>query len=268
MIHNSAPILRLIATMTMWTAEEFAREAQALVTAFDSLQQRPPKTLNRWKLEQQSQCYCAGFPNGQRLYLTHPAVNQRTSANASATLDSSAVLIKEESFLEDESVESDDPNIFLESEPNGKNDDEKELLVETEWQFSIVYSDTWQVPVLYFLVQRGGSICSRTQVVDLLAELHPPNQECVDDPWDFVSFEEHPISGIPSCFLHPCQTSARLDLLNDRSPTSTEKEVDKQSNSCSLLSWMSMILPAVGFGIPPHMYQQLLAELTKENGST
>lgn len=238
-----------------WTAADFVCHAEALVAAFDSLSRRSPHTLHQWKLDQ-SERYCAGFPSGLRLHLKHPPVI-RQKVSAATSIPRISVLFEAESALEDDSVEIYDPN--KPSEGERKENGALEAFSETEWHFSVVYSETWQVPVLYFTVQQqpGGSPCSRTQVVEILADIHPCNREYIDDSWDFVSFEEHPITGIPSCFLHPCQTAARLHLLDFQSSDGDVVEQNKQVNP--LLSWMCMILPSVGYGIPPQMYQELLS---------
>merc|ERR1719245_400036 len=95
-----------------------------------------------------------------------------------------------------------------------------------EWNLSVVYSETWNVPVLYFRVQYlDGRVCSRDTIL-LLIQLKD----------DFVSEEEHPIHGVPCFFLHPCQTHDCLQLLD---------------NDCNIvLRWMMMVLPAVKCKIP------------------
>jgi len=121
------------------------------------------------------------------------------------------------------------------------------------WFFSIVYSDTWDCPVLYFRVEHldGSLVSSRDDVVKQLKALHHQNQ--VEDTWDFVSFDEHPVLGLPSYFLHPCQTKERMQLLLlDFSNASSVTGINKHATFSRhyLLSWMSMIFPAVGLSLP------------------
>jgi len=195
-----------------------------------------------------------------------------------------------------------------------------------EWKFSIVYSHVWGVPVLYFEVHMlDGQPLPRDRLLRHLnrlssslsspspswhsthsspmsttqsttANLVEHNKEiCNDDHaieehWTFVSYEEHPITGIPSFFLHPCQTSKRLQLvLVDIVPTShahgstnrdeSESVVTPKSapepksnpmmrykerhniSGCVILTWLSMILPAAGFRISANVFQQIDSEL-------
>jgi ubiquitin-like-conjugating enzyme ATG10 len=118
----------------------------------------------------------------------------------------------------------------------------------SQWRFSVVYSDTWKVPVLYFSVQvdSAGNPCSREEVLSML-----PCPE-VSDTWDFLSHDEHPVTGAPSYFLHPCRTADRLELMLRRHP-------DK--DSVVLLSWFSLVLPAVGYRLPPALFQELHTSL-------
>mmetsp|Transcript_30178 Transcript_30178/g.46027 ORF Transcript_30178/g.46027 Transcript_30178/m.46027 type:complete len:220 (+) Transcript_30178:258-917(+) len=108
--------------------------------------------------------------------------------------------------------------------------EKKTLSQKLEWRFSIVYSETWRAPILYFMVQdSSGHPCSREQVLLML-----PSAD-VQDSWDFISYDEHPVTGRPSYFLHPCKTCDRLN------------ELLRKQNTNLLLSWLSMVLPAVGF---------------------
>ena len=147
------------------------------------------------------------------------------------------------------------------------NDKSVNQYITMEWSFSIVYHETWGVPVLYFQVQYlDGSRCSRHDVLDAL---HVYDLNTSDaglnitvgavDSWDFISEEEHPITGIPSFFLHPCQTSARLEWMLEAMKQDAATPMDGINNDihedrrrgCEyhhdylLLMWMMMIFPAV-----------------------
>lgn len=121
------------------------------------------------------------------------------------------------------------------------------------WSFSIAYSYTWRVPVMYFSVQLpDGTPCSRDEVIGNL-RCFCNNNEIVNDSWDFVSSDEHPVTGIPSFFLHPCRTSHILETLN-------------ASTTCSamrLWSWLSMISPTVGLSIAPKTFSLVKVQLHK-----
>ncbi|CAJ1968882.1 unnamed protein product [Cylindrotheca closterium] len=172
--------------------------------------------------------------------LFHPSVFE----NYKKAVDDDSKGDREENevALEDEDIIPDEQAIALPQEFTTM----EEKRIRVQWNFSIVYSDTYGVPVLYFRVQTlDGSPCERSRILEWL-----PDQS-IDDSWDFISQEEHPINGLPSYFLHPCQTSSRLkDLLQSTS-----------QNASILWAWMSMIFPAVNHPIPPSFYRDIRSEL-------
>jgi len=144
------------------------------------------------------------------------------------------------------------------------------------WRFSIVYSHTWRVPVLYFTVQdrNSGATCPRTEVVEMLEKVHHQNQLVGQPPgdaasatWDFCSQEEHPITGLPAFFLHPCRTQERLTTMtrrqhdDDDDDDDDDETADVVSYGMQMLTWMSLILPSVGFAIPCRLFLQLQKEI-------
>lgn len=164
--------------------------------------------------------------------------------------------------------------------------------IPLEWTFSVAYSHTFQVPVLYFTVARRPRWHHHHQH-------HRPDGECVtdadadvavplscdevlrlllerrnvlgthdnDDGLEMVSHDEHPVFGTPVLLLHPCRTAERLEALweGDRGGRGDGgADLYKEwttKEGIKLLSWMSLILPAVGFGIPARLYVRLRAIL-------
>jgi len=143
--------------------------------------------------------------------------------------------------LEDDTVEDDPQQATI----SGSREEVKVL-----WSFSVVFSDTYSVPVLYFGAQYlDGSPVPRAQILEWLPEK-------VQDSWEFVSQEEHPVTGMPSFFLHPCQTAARLEEMLQNE--------DEQINIT--WTWMSIVLPAVNHAIPGKLFLQVQkALIEKEN---
>ena len=196
----------------------------------------------------------------------------------------------------------------------------------TEWSFSIIYHETWRVPTLYFqCIHLDGTPLSRKQVLDILLNImaatttnatfqslnnHEISETIQDDHddaaagddddgdddndimteedlWEFISQEEHPMTGVPSFFLHPCQTSMRMELLlsrqrqqrqrqrqqeyipchdaihhpttedNNNNKNNTHRIIQQKMQDCPLLSWMSMILPVVGCKISPESFHRI-----------
>jgi len=210
-----------------FSIEQFKKDANQLLEAFNNaVPTENSFALSGWKLE----------GDGHSVYLSHPSIV--TYHEKINSLDNK----------EDEVLLGEDNEIFLDPHQYSPNvqGSEKEPI---QWDFSIVYSETYRAPVLYFRVQNlEGSPCGRSKVLDLL-----PSQAIIDS-WDFVSQEEHPFLGIPYFFLHPCQASTRLSLVMMGSDG---------ENICTLWTWMSMVLPAVNHQIPS-LYFKLIQNHLEE----
>mmetsp|Transcript_30078 Transcript_30078/g.45259 ORF Transcript_30078/g.45259 Transcript_30078/m.45259 type:complete len:258 (+) Transcript_30078:45-818(+) len=181
--------------------------------------------------------------NGDRIYLAHPPVLVRSNDYNSHRIDNitSGEDKIEDSFGSD--VDLDESTVH--------NCNPRYV---TEWTFSVVFHETWRVPTLYFHVHDiDGSPITRDEVVSILLSSIGGNTTAIsangsmteEQTWDFVSQEEHPMTGKPSFFLHPCQTAAKMELL-----------LHQPKHICPLLSWMSMILPSVGCTISPSVYHE------------
>lgn len=174
--------------------------------------------------------------NSSCLLLEHTPVVQRVTPcqwkNQENTVD------QEELYMGDE-------NVLIEDSIERTEALENELFSLLEWKFTIVYSHVWRVPVLYFQVySSGGTLLSREEVLSLL--LKDKSEFNSDESWTFLSHEEHPMNGMPSFFLHPCQTAKRLGTLMNSS--------DCHDNEGKILfCWLSMVLPSVGFRISPRL---------------
>lgn len=219
--------------------DQFQRLARHLVEVLEVCRNDESSTweLSNWSLENNNQtCPC----------LVHPAVyatyqEQNIESNNDMGDDGGGLFsLEDDEIIADEQVMIVQDSVSLE-----------ESRVEVKWHFSIVYSDTYGVPVLYFRVQTlDGSPCERFKILEWL-----PNQS-IEDNWDFISQEEHPISGLPSYFLHPCQTSGRLAKLLQSS----------QADESILWAWMSMIFPAVSHPIPSSFFHKIQRHLSEGQG--
>jgi len=132
------------------------------------------------------------------------------------------------------------------------------------WNYSIVFSPTYGVPVFYFRANfLDGTSVGREQVLRVLHRNVDATGED-DDGWDFVSEEEHPVTGVPHYFLHPCQTPILLNLLSD----TVEENI---SPGQLLLSWLSMILSILPFirdcdGLDMRAYTSIQKKLILSHG--
>lgn len=208
------------------TRKEFNRAAttlcERLATCSKNNYDDASPFLLDWQVAPQTEIQGASL-----LHLIHPPVTRRR-------LDTSFIqgnhVADVDVHLEDETLVV-DPDVT--PPPTLSSSSSSNLLLLLEWQFSIVYSDTWQVPILFFTAQHmDGSPCLRYSLLKALG--------CQDgiDSYDFISYDEHPVTRVPSFFLHPCQTAARMKLLG-------------ATTEYFLVSWLSMVLPAIGFRMPP-----------------
>ena len=141
--------------------------------------------------------------------------------------------------------------------------DDSEALVTEDvqrfevWSFDVFYSPVWRVPVLYFQIQNSdGSVLSRNKVLKLLSHSCDDSPE---DSWNFISQEEHPCTGVPAFFLHPCQTSQRLSTLLMNEAMEGDRKIKTPANL--LISWLCMVLPATGFRISPQFFSAVKEEI-------
>jgi Autophagocytosis associated protein, active-site domain len=152
----------------------------------------------------------------------------------------------------------------------------------SEWRISIVYNHVWSCPVLYFTVQSylDGTPWTRQQVIAHLRHLSGSNNPQNDlqeqqqqqsqqsqpelysllqdgSTWEWVSMEEHPVTGTPAYFLHPCRTPERLKILMQ----STICMSTQHTGPLMLLAWMALILPSIGYSVDPTTYQVMWSML-------
>lgn len=208
---------KAIYTTMMMTSEEFLLQCKILCDALNDIDINNDGMLPKWRLE---------TTKSKLQYLVHELVVRDCVNQVDLEI--------EESF--------EDPSLAQDEET--ETTQRKQSSHHSEWRFSVVYSDTWRVPVLYFTVQDpSGNPLPRDKVVAAL-----PASSQVQDTWDLVSYDEHPVSGVPSYFLHPCQTEARLKVLFNNEP---------ENKQLLLLSWMSLILPAIGYNFPSKIFQKV-----------
>ena len=236
---------------------DFEQSAKALVKALNQIVNHSggastsssiissPVELTSWVIE----------ANDDIIYLAHPPVLFRSNDYTNSDRIDNVTIDEDE-------IDSSGSNVeFDESTVHNCNPTCYDV---TEWTFSVVFHDTWRVPTLYFHVHDiDGTPITRDKVVTILLSCTRGNETNAngaimteEQTWDFVSQEEHPVTGKPSFFLHPCQTAAKMELL-----------LHQPKHHCPLLSWMSMILPSVGCAISPYIYnkvQKKMLSMTEE----
>ena len=251
-----------------YSKETFEKDAKELLSAFEA--------SNRDDFES-SFALCDWRPkhdDWNSLYLLHPPVSLLSTGLL--LQESSEVLDYQQDLdgdLEEEGILEDD-HCFVHETNTSKNTEAGQLseTLATQWTFSIVYSTTYRSPVLYFSVQEStGDPVRRKTLLKLLRQEHKrsafeASNDFPTDDWEFVSQEEHPVTGMVSFFLHPCQSSDRLKLLTTPAADTGSDgiQVDDTTSGGGLSSktnilwtWMSMILPAVGHSIPSAYFQHI-----------
>ena len=207
--------------------EDFVVQAKALCKAIQRIDNHEDQALLQWTEE------AIGTAND--VYLVHPVVLRKCIVAISSVTDEASELMLEETSIQDM--------------------DESSLIRTTtspsfEWRYSIVFSEVWKVPVLYFTVQDArGNPCPRDVVLSMM-----PRLLSQEDTWDFVSYDEHPVTGTPSYFLHPCRTREVLADLRT-------KHVEENSTAV-LLSWICLVFPTIGQFMPSQTFQQLKHQLS------
>ncbi|XP_077225439.1 ubiquitin-like-conjugating enzyme ATG10 [Tasmannia lanceolata] len=116
------------------------------------------------------------------------------------------------------------------------------------YDFHIVYSPSYRVPVLYFRGYRCDG--QPLEFEDIKKELPLYSSRILmEAKWTFMTQEEHPYLNRPWVTLHPCGTSDWMKLLFNGHTASIKDVVIQQY----LLSWLSVVGQAVGLMITLEM---------------
>ncbi|XP_062081366.1 ubiquitin-like-conjugating enzyme ATG10 [Humulus lupulus] len=118
------------------------------------------------------------------------------------------------------------------------------------YDFHIVYSASYRVPVLYF---RAYLTDGQPLELDEIEKDLPSSSAkvLVESKWTFITQEEHPYLNRPWYKLHPCGTSEWMKLLF-QSDTSLAKH--GVSIELYLFSWLSVVGQVFGIRIPPELF--------------
>lgn len=102
--------------------------------------------------------------------------------------------------------EKDEPLSFeenIEQDTSSLQSSSKQGFETLVWEYHILYSTSYSVPVLYFNVRNtAGKLLPLGDVWNILNV----SKEELKDKWSFVSQQEHPILLRPYFYLHPCKS--------------------------------------------------------------
>uniref|UniRef100_A0A8R7PHK9 Ubiquitin-like-conjugating enzyme ATG10 n=1 Tax=Triticum urartu TaxID=4572 RepID=A0A8R7PHK9_TRIUA len=227
--------------------DEFNASARALVTKWRGID---VDALPDWEWRP---CRKMGVPSETEGFVALEGV-YRTRAGGQIE-ESSDDSVPDDAVEHDTSVQSSRDNVHL-------------------YDFHIVYSFSYKVPVLYFQGLQAGmhisehycgyllplfsfliaNICNLSLGGQLLTldeikkDLPPHSLQLLNkSKWTFITREEHPHLSRPWFTLHPCGTSDWMKLL-------LHKLGDKDRSLQYLPAWLSVAGQAVGLKIPLKLY--------------
>ncbi|KAI4233324.1 MAG: hypothetical protein LQ349_004478 [Xanthoria aureola] len=112
-------------------------------------------------------------------------------------------------------------------------------------QYDVVHSQSYQVPVLYFHYHDAAHAHKLLhRVYDaLVPKNHAPGLRAVGI-LGAISMGNHPMTGTPACFIHPCNTAEALrQIIDGRLVSSLEY----------LQIWFGLVGPSVGLYLPTEL---------------
>ncbi|KAK0282920.1 hypothetical protein LTR91_024171 [Friedmanniomyces endolithicus] len=124
----------------------------------------------------------------------------------------------------------DDDDEALERSPSAAR---PELIV----LYDIVYSPSYRVPVLY-LTHRSDPSADMHEL--LTPALYKPQLQSTG-PLGALSLTDHPVTGLPAYFVHPCRTAEGMSAVGG---TKSVAPVEY------LLLWLGLVGPGVGLAVP------------------
>ena len=128
-------------------------------------------------------------------------------------------------------------------DPDSSTLTESEQVNILTYDFHIVYSESYSVPVLYFNVYTdSGMLLSVDAVWNLVPEFY--RARLAEDRWSFITQVEHPLLGRPFYQLHPCHTGKLM------SSFTAKIDVGSESSSSYLITWLSVVGPVVNLRVP------------------
>ena len=151
-----------------------------------------------------------------------PALHPGVAFESTACLERSFPLLNRTyspppNSLDDQVEEEDDPATTPSLQDDGKiGGREVVTVVQT-----IAYSRVWRLPVLHFHAYLSSGDPVPLEQLAVLNIVHatgtlPQSGEQDDQAQAAISVGDHPRTGLPSYFLHPCHTNAALSLLLQR----------------------------------------------------
>lgn len=110
------------------------------------------------------------------------------------------------------------------------------------FEYHIVYSESYSVPVLYFnAYTASGGLLPLDEIWELVPRYY--SSRLIQDKWTFITQVEHPYLCRPFFQLHPCNTEKLMSAL----PNSDCKASVSDSY---LIRWLSTVGPVIRLKVP------------------
>ena len=116
--------------------------------------------------------------------------------------------------------------------------------------YDIIHSPSYAVPVLYVtLPDRPLPLPEGIHQLLLASSDHPalPPMQAIG-PLGALTTTDHPTSGVPAYFVHPCRTAEAMESISGGR---------KLSGSAYLLAWIGLVGGGVGLDVPVSVAQRM-----------
>ncbi|KAK2569689.1 Ubiquitin-like-conjugating enzyme ATG10 [Acropora cervicornis] len=108
-----------------------------------------------------------------------------------------------------------------------------------KYEYHIVYSHSYGVPVLYFTAsQQDGKLVNLEEIWKSVPEVYRKRLEY--EKWTFLTQQEHPYLCVPFYQLHPCHTA---DMMKAAFTATADRPVNY------LVTWLSSVGPVIGLNL-------------------
>ncbi|KAK7495874.1 hypothetical protein BaRGS_00012864 [Batillaria attramentaria] len=171
-------------------------------------------------------------------------VTQAPSSPGDVYLEKTSVMLERtprcfETEAEDPRTEVDDVELEDPEEDPGCMQSPPASASYLTYQFHVVYSHSYAVPVLYFNVFRPDG--QRVKLEELWAMVPSEYQARMQEhKWATLTQQEHPLLGCPYFMLHPCHTATLMSQVPN-----------VQDKRYYLIKWLSSVGPVVGLEMLP-----------------
>jgi ubiquitin-like-conjugating enzyme ATG10 len=167
--------------------------------------------------------------------------------------NSNAGAHESEEEIEDE-IEDEDPEALFVPTTAAKRQGLDRMV-----RYDVVYSPSYQVPVIYLTFAEATTgkstpLPSADEIYDMLVpqDFKTPMRDV--GVMGALSMAEHPITGMPAYFVHPCRTQEALAPLLENTSHETGSEPAVQY----LLLWFGVIGASVGLSVPVNLARLLV----------